>query len=72
MVSLDIRPNVQVSELQFLQAISVMHLRHVVLILREMPMVMIDDLPMHRFANPMDELQSNHLILCPKLFLQIH
>jgi hypothetical protein len=72
MASLDIRPNVQVSELQFLQAISVMRLRHVVLILREMPMVMIDDLPMRQFANPTDELQSNHLILSPKLSLQTH
>jgi chemotaxis response regulator CheB len=72
LVSRDIRPNVLALELRFPQATFVMHLRRVVLIRRVLPVVMIDDLPMHRFEIPTDELQSNHLILVLKLFLQIH
>jgi len=53
MVLLDIRPNVVGVEQHFPPAISVTHLRSVVLIQHEMPKVMIGGLPKHQFVIPM-------------------
>jgi hypothetical protein len=67
---LDIHPNVQVVEPLFPLATLQQHLHIAVPTLHVMQGAKTAHLPMRQFVNPMVWLQSNHLILVQKLFLQ--